>query len=164
MFYSSVALQTAWVINRHPLGSSGSCHALHKLIVLSIGNLCRSFRGSPSDGCLFSDLLVHLRQTLVSFCENGPTDTLQNSRRKKRKPTKLGPPRSYSAGCVFLYSARCLNMQFLIFRMFVFSTVSAREFPRVNELPRFFEVGAHKHRLGGGYAHVSSVLATLHSV
>ena len=54
-------------------------------------------------------------------------------------------------------------MQFPIFRTFVFSTVSARELPRINELPRFFEVGAHKHRLGGGYAHVSSVLTTLHS-
>ena len=82
VFCSSVAFQTAWVISRHPLGSSGSWHALHKLIVLSIGNLCRSFRGSPSDACLFSDLLVPLRQTLVSFCENGSADTLQNSRKK----------------------------------------------------------------------------------
>ena len=33
--------------SRHPLGSSSSLHTLHKLIVLSIGNSCRSFRGPP---------------------------------------------------------------------------------------------------------------------
>ena len=38
---------SAWVLCRHPLGSSSSWHALHNLIVLSIGNSHRSFRESP---------------------------------------------------------------------------------------------------------------------
>ena len=71
--------------SRHPLGSSNSWHALHNLIVLSIGNSCRSFGGSPSNGCLFSDLRAPLQQTLVNFCEkNGASDTLQNTKKMRR--------------------------------------------------------------------------------
>ena len=49
-------------VSRHPLGSSSSWHALHNLIVLSVGNSCCSFCGHhlmnvPQSGlCQFSSV------------------------------------------------------------------------------------------------------------
>ena len=60
---------SAWVISRHPLGSSSSWHALHNLIVLSIGDSCRSLRGSPCCGCFFSDILTPVLRRALSFCD-----------------------------------------------------------------------------------------------
>ena len=84
---------SAWVLSRRPLGSSSSWYALLNMIVMSIGDSCCSFRGSPSHGCRFSDILAHQVTEQKVFAprrsRRHPAENEKTCRNEKRENTKL---------------------------------------------------------------------------
>ena len=98
---------SAWVLSRHPLGSSSSWYALHNMIVLSIGDSCCSFRGSPSHGCRFSDILAHPVTEQKVFAprrsRRPPSENEKYLQKRKKRKTRSCTKSLFVFGRVSLY-------------------------------------------------------------